>query len=240
MFEQIGTVFAKTRNRQQAREPVRRHSYQRGRCEGVFWKRTSREEVQRILFAAKHYELTQRSKGKRCGPLGSVAIEVLEYLVNLIDFRTGRLEPSIDTLMRRLKRSRDAIVRALANLRAHGFLDWLRRYEPTGNEGRGPQLRQASNAYLLLLPERARQLLGWLGVLAPLPDDCEHTCEVRAAELEIYRKSPSLEGLALSEIGDNPLGQALARLGKNIEQRESARRAESRSDSIKPAKSEPD
>lgn len=240
MFEQIGSVFAKTLNRQQAREPVRRHSYQRGRCEAVFWKRTSRQEVQRILLAAKHYELVRRSKGKRSGPLGSVAIEVLEYLVNLVDFRTGRLEPSLDTLMRRLKRSRDAVVRALKNLRAHGFLDWLRRYVPTGAEGRGPQVRQASNAYRLSLPERARQLLGWRGLPPPLPEDCEQAQEVRQAELESYGKSISREELALSAFGDTPLGQSLAQLGRNIdqrkrtEQRESARRAESESEPIKP------
>jgi hypothetical protein len=31
--------------------------------------------------------------------------------------------------MGRVKRSKDAVVRALANLRTHGFLDWLRRWE---------------------------------------------------------------------------------------------------------------
>jgi pyrroloquinoline quinone (PQQ) biosynthesis protein C len=30
--------------------------------------------------------------------------------------------------MRRVKRSKDAVVRALANVRSHGFLDWLRRW----------------------------------------------------------------------------------------------------------------
>jgi hypothetical protein len=71
-------------------------------------------------------------KGERTGPLGSVAIEVLEFFVNLVDFRTGRLEPSLTTIMGKVRRSRDAVVRALKALRAHGFLDWLRRYEPTG------------------------------------------------------------------------------------------------------------
>lgn len=241
MFEQIGTALARVLERQRSRVPVRRHSFECGRCEDMFWKKTSRQEVRHILLAAKRYELALRRKGERCGPLGSVAIEVLDHFANLVDFRTGRLEPSIDTMMRRLKRSRDAIVRALKNLRAHGFLDWLRRYTPTGNEGRGPQVRQASNAYRLSLPERARQLLGWRSLPPPLPEDCEHAREVRMAELETYRKSLSLEELALSKLGDTPLGQSLARLGKAIEQRkrneqcESAGRVESGSDSIKPA-----
>lgn len=243
MFEQIGTVFARTLNNQRARVPVRGYSYERGRCEGVFWKATSRQEVQRILLVAKQYELALRRKGERCGPLGSVAIEVLEYLANLVDFRTGRLEPSLDTLMRRLKRSRDAIVRALKNLRTHGFLDWIRRYAPMGNDGRGPQVRQVSNAYRLSLPERAKQLLGWRGSPPSLPEDCEHAREVRQAELESYGKSLSLEKRALSAFGETPLGRSFAQLGRNVEQhkrnqqRESARRAESESESIKP---EPD
>lgn len=225
MFEQIGTVLARTLSNQRARVPVRGGSYERGRREGAFWRKTSRQEVRLILFAAKRYELNMRRKGRRSGPLGSVAIEVLEYLANLVDFRTGRLEPSLDTLMRRLKRSRDAIVRALRNLRTHGFLDWLRRYTPTGHEGRGPQLRQVSNAYRLHLPERAKQFLGRWGCSQPLPEDCEHALEVRAAELEQHDKSPFHEGPDLSGIEDDELRQSLTLLGNNIK-RKSARRAE--------------
>lgn len=234
MFEQIGTVLERVLDRERARVPVRGHSYERGRCEGVFWKGTSRQEVRCILLAAKRYELAFRRRGRRCGPLGSVAIEVLEYLANLVDFRTGRLEPSIDTLMRRLRRSRDAIVRALRNLRAHGFLDWLRRYTPTGNEGRGPQVRQASNAYRLHLPERAKQYLGRSGYPEPLPEGCEHAQEVRAAELEQHSKSLSREAPDLSGIEDDGLRQRLALLGENVK-RESARRAESELNIIEPA-----
>lgn len=234
MFEQIGTVLERVLEEKRARVPVRAHSYERGRCEGVFWRKTSQQEVRRILFAAKRYERIERRPGRRCGPLGSVAIEVLEYFANLVDFRTGRLEPSLDTLMRRLKRSRDAIVRALKNLRAHGFLDWLRRFTPTGNQGRGPQVRQASNAYRLSLPERAKQFLGRWDRPQPLPEDCEHALEVRKAELDQYRKSLSREDPALSGIEDDGLRQSLALLGKNVK-RESARRAESESESIKPA-----
>ncbi|MBE0577957.1 helix-turn-helix domain-containing protein [Devosia sp.] len=241
MFEQIGAALERVLDKKQARVPVRKHSYRHGQREGGFWRKASRQEVRRILLAAKRYELTLRRRGRRCGPLGSVAIEVLEYLANLVDFRTGRLEPSIVTLMRRLKRSRDAIVRALKNLRTHGFLDWLRRYVPTGNEGRGPQVRQASNAYRLHLPERAKRYLGPSGLPEQLPEDCEHAQEVRHAELATYGKSTPLEELALSTHGDTPLGQSLAQLGRNVErhmrsqQRESARRAESESYSIKPS-----
>lgn len=212
--------------------PVRRHSHFKGRSEVRIWRPTNRQEVQKVLLAAKRYELAERQKGERAGPLGSVAIEVLEYFVNLVDFRTGRLEPSIDTIMGKVRRSRDAVVRALKALRTHGFLDWLRRYEPTGNEGRGPQVQQASNAYRLSLPEKALRLLGRFGKAPPPPDDHVAAQAARAAELDAYRKALPLDELALFEADNNPLGQALAALGKSLQERESAKQTESPSQSI--------
>ena len=211
--------------------PVRRHSHIRGRSEGRIWRPTTRKDVQAILKAAEIYnEAGLHEKGERSGPLGSVALDVLRLFVNLIDFRTGRLEPSITTIMDRLGRSRDTIVRALKNLRAHGFIDWLRRYEPTGNEGRGPQVQQTSNAYRLSLPEKARQFLGRFAKAPPPPDDHTAAQEARAAEVDAYRKALPLDELALSEAGDTALGRALAALGKAIQKRESDNQTESPSD----------
>ena len=208
--------------------PVRRQSHFKGRSEGRIWRPTTRKDVQAILKAAEIYnEAGLRQKGERSGPLGSVALDVLRLFVNLIDYRTGRLEPAISTIMDRLGRSRDTVVRALKNLRAHGFIDWLRRYEPTGNEGRGPQVQQASNAYRLSLPEKARQFLGRFGKAVPLPDDLAAEQEARAADLDAYRKSLPLDELALFEAGDNPLGRALAALGNAVKKRESDKQTES-------------
>ena len=235
MFAQIGAVLAGAPPERE-RTPVRRQSRAAGRCEGVFWRRTNRQEVRQIVLAARRYELACREPGSRNGPLGGVAIEVLELFANLVDFRTGRLEPAIETLMRMLRRSRDAIVRALKALRSHGFLDWLRRYVPTGNEGRGPQVKQTSNAYRLSLPARAKQFLGRFGVIPPPPDDHVHAEAERQADTEAHRASLPLDELALFDVGDNPLGQALARLARSMKQRESARQTESPSSFIKDRK----
>ena len=220
MFKTIGSALTGA-PAAGAREPVRRHSRLLGRCESVFWQATSRQEVRRIVLAARRYELAGRPAGRRNGPLGHVAIEVLELLGNLVSFRTGRLEPSLDTLTRLLRRSRAAVVRALAALRAHGFLDWLRRYEPTGQtEGCGPRVRQVSNAYRLSLPARAARLLGRLMGAPPLPEDVAHAQEARAAELAAHKASLPLDQLALFQAGDSPLGRALASLGRKVQERE--------------------
>jgi len=211
-------------------QPVRRNSYIAGRERGVFWRGIEREEVRKILQAAKRYELANRSAGQRSGPLGGVALEVLELFCNMVNRKTGQLDPSIETLMRKLKRSRDSIVRALKALRAHGFLDWLRRYVPTGSEGRGPQVQQTSNAYRLFLPAAAARLLGRMGLPVPLPDDVRATQDARRAEIEAHRATLSLAELPLFDIEDEGLAARLSRLGAAIaakKERESARQTES-------------
>lgn len=169
VFEQFGAVLVGA-PAERERTPVRKQSRAAGKCEAVFWRRTNSQDVRKIVLAARRYELAGRQPGSRNGPLGGVAIELLELFANLVNFRTGRLDPSIETLMRYLRRSRGAIVRALKALRQHGFLDWLRRYIPTGNQGRGPQVQQTSNAYRLSLPERALRLLGRMGIAPPPPE----------------------------------------------------------------------
>jgi len=212
--------------------PVRRHSHFRGRSEGRIWRPTTRKDVQAILKAAEIYnEAGLHEKGERSGPLGSVALDVLRLFVNLIDFRTGRLEPSITTIMDRLGRSRDTIVRALKNLRAHGFIDWLRRYEPTGNEGRGPQVQQTSNAYRLSLPEKARQFLGRFGKPPPPPADHGQDQQAWSEAIDAYREALPLDERTLLDVGDNALGRNLAKMARNLmNKRESDKQTESRSD----------
>lgn len=228
MFLSIGAVIDAAATTRKS-TPVRKHSHLAGRCEAMFWKRTDRQEVRKIALAARRYELATRQPGARNGALGFVALEVLELFANLVSFKTGRLDPSIEYLMAKLKRSRDAIVRALKALRAHGFLDWLRRYVPTGNEGRGPKVQQTSNAYRLSLPARALRLLGRHGRPAPLPDDFSHARETAAAAIDAHRATLPMDELALFDVGDNPLGQSLARLARSMKERESASRTESQS-----------
>jgi hypothetical protein len=227
MFTIIGAALGQpTTDRD--RQPVRRQSFMAGRCEGVFWRRTDHREVRRVVLAARRYELAGRIAGRRNGPLGHVGIEVLDLLANLMDRRTGRLEPSVAWLMERLKRSKDAIVRALEALRVHGFLDRLRRFEPTGCQGRGPQIRQVSNAYRLVMPPRALRLLGATGQDVPLPDDLAQEREAQAMEVAAMKASLSLEELAAVEVDDDRLGRLLGQLGRLVQERDPAKQEETR------------
>lgn len=226
MFEPIGAAITAERKR----TPVRRSSRPAGRCEGLFWRPISAQEAMQIRIAAERYELATKEKGRRNGALGGVGLQVLAYLTRLVHARTGRLDPSIDYLMAKLKRSRDAIVTALKALRAHGFLDWLRRYVPTGNDGRGPQVIQTSNAYRLSLPARARRLLGRIGMAPPAPCDFAHRRATQAAEIDAYQRSLPLEDRPAFIVEDQGIAAALSRIALGIKQRESAKRTESQPD----------
>ncbi len=223
MMRQVGAVLGGPipgGGAQAGRHPVRRGSRLAGTCEGAFWRRTDRQEVRRVVLAARRYELAGRQKGRRNGPLGHVALEALELLANLVNYRSGRLEPSYAYLMAKLRRSRDAVHRALRALREHGFLDWLRRHEAIELvEGPGPQVRQVSNAYRLSLPARAARLLGHLLSAPPLPDDMAAEREERAAYLAQHKASLPLSELPLAEVEDDRLARVLGELGRAVEAR---------------------
>ena len=149
----------KPKNAQQPTAPkFRANSFFIGTIESTVFKKTNRRFLQRLLLAAKRFDLKGRKKGERCGPLGTIALEVLEYFINIIDYKTGRLEPAISTIMGKIRRSRDSVVRALKALRDHGFLNWVRRYKQNDSDN-GPALKQASNAYGLTMPQHCENLL---------------------------------------------------------------------------------
>lgn len=111
-------------------------------------------------------DVERRKKGGR--PLGLYGLRVLETLLGrrgsiAPEFKSGRLEPAIDTIARVARTSRTTVIRALARLRAMRVLDWVRRSERAATAGEaGPQRRQVSNAYWFtpeLLPARVYQRL---------------------------------------------------------------------------------
>lgn len=207
-------------------QPVRRHSRPEGRSEGLFWRRITRGEANDIVQGAKRYDRALRLEtGRR--PLGPVALEILDYMAALAVLGGGKVYPSYDTLMRKLARSRDAIHRALKALRAHGFLDWLRRYVTTGDKGRGPQVQQTSNAYRLSLPARAARLLR---KAPPLPDDFTHEKAQRAATTQAQLDSLDLVERTALEASGSGLEASLLKMARAImsrELRESAPQTES-------------
>lgn len=170
-------------------QPVWRNSYYEGQIEDRLWrpigigrqrgtKRGGKRYAALVIRMAEALERRtrrarqQEKRGIRNGALGDVGLGVLKALFELVDFRTGKLEPAIATLAEMTGYCYSAVHEALVRLRQAGFLQWMRRSRPTDNEGQaGPQVEQITNAYALVLPaeldEIARRQLGD----GPAPDD---------------------------------------------------------------------
>lgn len=181
-------------------QPCRRNSYNRGEREVRLWRpiAQTKSDAHRLIAArmkaAEFYDRRHKDKGKRNGPLGHIALEVLRELYRMVDFKTGRLEPAIETICNRIRRARAAVVAAMARLKAHGFLDWIRRTEPTENEGAGPQVRQITNAYWFGLPAYAAAWVKRVLGRGPAPD-----CELARREADQVETEAMLDTISLEE-----------------------------------------
>lgn len=207
-------------------QPVRRDSATIGEREQQVWKpladnnRDARRLIAARLTAAERYDRERKVAGSRNGALGHVALEVLRELYRMVDFRTGRLDPAISTLCERIRRSRAAVVAAMARLREHGFLTWIRRCEPTGTMGAGPQIRQATNAYGLSIPEA---VVAWVKrIVGPPPVPA---CELARREADRAATEAMLASATTQEIvgyyvgHEGGLSEIMQRLGAALEQK---------------------
>jgi hypothetical protein len=178
------------------------------------------------MTGAELVERHTRAAGRRKGALGHVAIEVLRELLKMVDWATGRLEPSIATLAERCKRSKSAVSNALKDLRGAGFVDWIRRYELTGRTGFGPQVQQTSSAYRLSLPRLARTLLALAPPPLPISGDLAAGAAERAAQFAECERQDKL-----FRFETTPLGGAIGRLGALVAAKESKRETSERNES---------
>lgn len=80
--------------------------------------------------------------------LRRIDVTVLKALLGFLDYATGRLFPSHETIAAKAGCSVSAVKAAKRRLRAHGLLEWVRRTIRTGTKGEaGPQREQTSCAY---------------------------------------------------------------------------------------------
>ncbi|WP_182419859.1 helix-turn-helix domain-containing protein [Bartonella sp. HY038] len=195
-------------------KPYRRKSYLLGFIEKKIFKKTDRQSLKKLLLAAKRFDLQNRQKGQRCGPLGTIALEILEYFINIIDYKTGRLEPAISTIMGKIRRSRDSVVRALKALQNHGFLNWVRRYSHN-DKAEGPAFKQASNAYCLSLPEKCAHLVKQE---APICQHLSYQQQHNKNQQQAMFNTLSYEEKIALDFSDNPkLAQQLLKLANVFE-----------------------
>lgn len=182
-------------------QKVRRDSKPVGTVESDLWRATDSRQMRQALKAAERYDRAHKAKGKRNGPLGHVGLEVYRALWSRIRFSDGCLCPSLEWLEKATRRSRGAVVAALKRLKLLGFVVWRRRLEYIGGAAgvRGPQVKQATNAYALGLPGGA---LALLASPVPLPADQLHRQKERAAFVALCERVA---------FNFSPIGEAFAR-----------------------------
>lgn len=201
-------------------QPVRRNSYKLGTCEGRFWKPFDRREFNARMRAAEEHDRRNKQPGKRNGPLGHVALEVYRELMRRIGWKDGRLEPSIATICAWVSRSVAAVTNALARLKAEGFLEWMRRFEPVENpDPFGPQVKQATNAYRLTLPHTAAE---FVRRLMRRPSQAQrdaaeaHDRDARLHSLETEHLHAEAVAAAMCDT-ESPLGRQLRSFGATFD-----------------------
>jgi predicted transcriptional regulator len=142
---------------------VWRNSYHEGEREFRPWLQHNtfeNTEHNARMRALEELERSTRQKGRRNGVFGPVALEVYRLFLRLRNRNTGRLDPSYDWIARVLNRSRSAVGRAIARLKAAKFLTWIRRTRPIDDPKPGGQyVQQIPNAYILELAGHAADLV---------------------------------------------------------------------------------
>lgn len=157
----MSRAFVPPRGRTNQR--VHRLSKHAGEREERAWAQHNRfadSEHNARMRSLEAFEHATRLPGKRNGGVGHIGIEVYRFLLRRRCRKTGRLDYAHAYIAKAIRRSVSAVREALARLQAHGFLDWYRRTSPVDDPKPGGQVvEQISNAYLLLLPPDAAELV---------------------------------------------------------------------------------
>lgn len=206
-------------------QPVLRNSFHRGHREHTVWrpvaktKRDTRRILAVRLLAAEKYDLANKEVGQRNGPLGDIGIRVLRALHQFMDWRTGRVDPCLDTIGRMVGRCRTTVCAALGRLRDNGFVEWIRRTELREDAGAGPQVRQISNAYGFKLPKAVLAFVQRMLGRAPLPDDDDDRRRHEAQDTRAMLDALPLAELPAALGCSAEMASLLARLGAGVEAR---------------------
>lgn len=222
--------------RKAMRDPVHRDSYEVGEREHLVWKPVNPQEIGAYLEAVDQYSVQTKA-------LGPLAVRILKIMFRLVDYKTGRLDPSIEFLCERVGCARATIIRALKDMRDCGFIRWIRRSVKLDTDGAGPRRKQVSNAYGFLSPaswpEIARETFNRVmrRKKPPVPDDTAcRIAEDQAATEAMVESLPTEEWVdeifarqrpasqAGKEETSSELAETLKRLGVAIDQEEQAAR----------------
>jgi hypothetical protein len=199
-------------------QPVRRNSRHAGERELRIWKQENvfqADERRARLRAVREYDRQHKLPGKVMGPIGRVGVELYDELLGMRDFRSGRLDPALETIARRLRVAKQTVVAALARLKAHGFIDWFRRTRPVDdNDGR--TVEQDTNAYWFKVPKWAADRVR-AALRRPTPACAAAHAQAQRAELAAMLDAATPEErIAFNNGAEGDLTSALLALQRSL------------------------
>jgi hypothetical protein len=194
------------------------------------WHDSTTEEVRFVAMSlkqaaklwqkARRFDRQSHIAGKHGGMIGRTALAVLYALLfDFLDFKTGQLDPSYQTIADKAGVCRRTVAAALARLKDLGLLHWQRRSRPEPEAGGGYRQVQITNAYAVLSPAN------WKGFYEPPPPPPPHPSTWGAtppldplaeAAGELRQGQPRTALAILDADPGDSLAAALARLGRAI------------------------
>lgn len=192
----------------------------------------SRKQAAQLWHKAQHWDRETHQHGRHGGIIGRTALATLYVLLfDFLNYTTGRLDPSLDTIAAKAGLARRTVVNALARLRNLGLLNWQRRCEEDRDENGRFRLRQRTNAYAVLPtsqwkgyrdkaqqqqraappPPPSRDTLGY-------PERVPDVIEAALSELTLGRRITALE-----VDPNDKLAMALAAFARAVDERETRR-----------------
>ena len=184
-----------------------------------------KKQAAKLWHEARRFERATRLRGKQDGALGRNGLAVLYALLfDFLNYRSGRLDPAIETIAKAANISARSAARGLAKLKAWHVVNWVRRCVAEVGETGRTVFKQLSNAYAVL---PARQ---WLGH-HPQPDELppepgtwgEPPRMPSVLEMAGEAVSAAEKIKALELDPSDPLAAVLARLGRAVAEKEKSR-----------------
>jgi AraC-like DNA-binding protein len=194
--------------------PVWKNSVQKE----IVFTAISRKAAQRIWHKARAWEQNSHHKGKHGGIIGKSALAVLQTLLtDFLNFRSGRLDPSVHAIASKAAVSERTAYTALQRLRSLKILSWVRRCRHDRDSNGRFCLRQDTNAYQV---HESKEWNPWEPAAPPLPEldtagfpaRVLDALESSAINLQTHKQIHAYSVLAEDET--DPLARALAGLAR--------------------------
>jgi hypothetical protein len=179
----------------------------------------TRKAAAKLWHEARRFERATRQRGLQDGALGRNGLAVLYVLLfDYLNYVTGQLDPAIDTIADKANISPRSAARGLANLKAAGILNWVRRCITEIGEAGRLVFRQLSNAYAVL---PISQWIGWSKVTAsppPAPGTWGEHPPLPSMLKQAATEPTLAQKIAVLEMdAPNSLAAALAKLGHAVD-----------------------